>query len=75
MGRIDMRRLRLLRELRDRETVTAVAGVVFLDERITWNVVAGGLIVLLGLAYAKNRLPVRRAQVPRARSAGGPRPE
>jgi drug/metabolite transporter (DMT)-like permease len=29
---------------------------VVLDERITWNVVAGGVIVLAGMAYAENRL-------------------
>jgi drug/metabolite transporter (DMT)-like permease len=33
-----------------------VVGAIFLDERITANVVAGGLIVLAGMAYAENRL-------------------
>ena len=31
-------------------------GVVFLGEALTWNVVAGGIVVLLGMAYAENRL-------------------
>nr|BFE71608.1 DMT family transporter [Actinoplanes digitatis] len=33
-----------------------LVGAAFLGERITWNVVAGGLIVLLGMGYAENRL-------------------
>ena len=37
-----------------------LVGVVFLGEAVTWNLVAGGLIVLLGMAYAENRLPARR---------------
>jgi drug/metabolite transporter (DMT)-like permease len=37
-----------------------VVGVLFLDEPITWNLVAGGLVVLTGMAYAENRLKVRR---------------
>jgi drug/metabolite transporter (DMT)-like permease len=41
--------------------IAAVAvGAIFLGERITLNVVAGGLIVLAGMAYAENRL--RRPQ-------------
>jgi drug/metabolite transporter (DMT)-like permease len=48
-----------------------VAGVLvaaaFLGERITWNVVAGGLIVLLGMGYAENRL--RRRAAPAAATA------
>jgi drug/metabolite transporter (DMT)-like permease len=45
-----------------------VVGAIFLDERITANVVAGGVIVLAGMAYAENRLgrprrtPVTSAQ-------------
>ena len=35
-------------------------GVLFLGEPITWNLVAGGLVVLAGMAYAENRLPARR---------------
>jgi drug/metabolite transporter (DMT)-like permease len=37
-----------------------LTGVVFLGEPVTWNLVAGGLIVLAGMAYAENRLPARR---------------
>ena len=37
-----------------------LVGVVFLGEAVTWNLVAGGLIVLLGMAYAENRLTARR---------------
>jgi drug/metabolite transporter (DMT)-like permease len=33
-----------------------LAGVVLLGEAVTWNLVAGGLVVLLGMAYAENRL-------------------
>ena len=33
-----------------------LVGVVFLGEAVTWNVVVGGLVVLLGMAYAENRL-------------------
>jgi drug/metabolite transporter (DMT)-like permease len=35
-------------------------GVVLLGEPVTWNIVAGGLIVLAGMAYAENRLTFRR---------------
>jgi drug/metabolite transporter (DMT)-like permease len=38
-----------------------LVGAVFLGEAVTWNVVAGGLIVLLGMAYAENRLARRPA--------------
>ena len=37
-----------------------VVGVLFLGEPLTWNVVAGGLVVLAGMAYAENRAPGRR---------------
>jgi len=37
-----------------------VVGVLFLGEPVTWNLVAGGLVVLAGMAYAENRLPARR---------------
>jgi drug/metabolite transporter (DMT)-like permease len=33
-----------------------LVGVVFLGEAVTWNLVAGGIVVLLGMAYAENRL-------------------
>jgi drug/metabolite transporter (DMT)-like permease len=40
--------------------IAAVAvGVLFLGEPVTWNLVAGGLVVLAGMAYAENRLPSR----------------
>jgi drug/metabolite transporter (DMT)-like permease len=38
-------------------------GAVLLGEPVTWNVVVGGLVVLVGMAYAENRLAGR---------AGGP---
>lgn len=41
-----------------------LTGVVFLAEAVTWNVVAGGGVVLLGMAYAENRLTPRKAPVP-----------
>lgn len=37
-----------------------IVGVLFLGEPVTWNLVAGGLVVLAGMAYAENRLPGRR---------------
>lgn len=37
-----------------------LVGVAFLGEAVTWNVVAGGVVVLLGMAYAENRLGGRR---------------
>jgi drug/metabolite transporter (DMT)-like permease len=36
-----------------------LVGVVFLGEAVTWNVVVGGLVVLLGMAYAEDRLKSR----------------
>ncbi|WP_394619520.1 DMT family transporter [Lentzea sp. JNUCC 0626] len=33
-----------------------LVSVVFLGEHITWNLLAGGLVVLVGVAYAENRL-------------------
>jgi drug/metabolite transporter (DMT)-like permease len=38
-----------------------LVGVVFLDEHVGWNVIAGGLTVLAGMAYAENRLGSQRA--------------
>jgi drug/metabolite transporter (DMT)-like permease len=35
-------------------------GAMLLGEPVTWNVAAGGLIVLAGMAYAENRLRLRR---------------
>ena len=46
---------RVGRQLRGADRGGAV-GVVFLGEAVTWNIVAGGLVVLLGMAYAENRL-------------------
>ncbi len=36
-----------------------LVGVALLGEAVTWNVVVGGAIVLLGMAYAENRLSPR----------------
>ena len=50
--------------------VAAVAvGVAFLGEPVTWNLLAGGLIVLVGMAYAERRLtrPPAAAGSPPAR--------
>ncbi|MDX8141924.1 DMT family transporter [Lentzea sp. BCCO 10_0061] len=33
-----------------------LVSVVFLGEHVTWNLIAGGLVVLVGVAYAENRL-------------------
>ena len=48
-------------------------GMVFLGEPVTWNVVAGGLVVLAGMAYAENRLPLRR-RTPNGTAGPDPRP-
>jgi drug/metabolite transporter (DMT)-like permease len=45
-----------------------LVSAVVLGEAVTWNVIAGGLIVLAGMAYAENRL--RR----RTQAAPGPSP-
>jgi len=34
-------------------------GVVLLGEAVTWNLVAGGLVVLVSVAYAENRIKAR----------------
>lgn len=33
-----------------------IVSVLFLGESVTWNLLAGGLVVLVGVAYAENRL-------------------
>ncbi|MGW7276160.1 DMT family transporter [Streptomyces sp. NPDC054864] len=33
-----------------------VVGVLVLDEPVTWNLVVGGLVVLIGVGYAENRV-------------------
>jgi len=33
-----------------------LVSVLFLGEHVTWNLLAGGLVVLVGVAYAENRL-------------------
>jgi drug/metabolite transporter (DMT)-like permease len=38
-----------------------LVGVLFLGEAVTWNIVAGGLVVLVAMAYAENRLSRRPA--------------
>jgi len=37
--------------------VAVILGVVVLDEPLTWNLAAGGALVLLGVALAQERLP------------------
>jgi drug/metabolite transporter (DMT)-like permease len=49
-------------------------GAVLLGEPVTWNVVAGGLIVLAGMAYAENRLALRRRTATGTGAAGPPPP-
>jgi len=40
-------------------------GVLLLGESLTWNLLAGGVVVLAGVAFAENRIPrLRRAPVP-----------
>jgi drug/metabolite transporter (DMT)-like permease len=46
-----------------------LVGVVFLGEHVGWNVIAGGLTVLAGMAYAENRLGSQRAGADRHASA------
>ncbi|MDX6213706.1 MAG: hypothetical protein QOF82_2793, partial [Frankiales bacterium] len=36
-----------------------VIGIVLLGEPLTWNLVAGGVVVLAGVAYAENRVLIR----------------
>lgn len=38
--------------------------VAFLGEPVTWNLLAGGLVVLVGVAYAENRLGQLRKSTP-----------
>ncbi|WP_433533246.1 DMT family transporter [Micromonospora sp. CA-263727] len=54
--------------------VAVLVGAAFLDEPVTWNLVVGGLVVLLGMGHAENRLPRRRASrsAPPATAATGP---
>jgi drug/metabolite transporter (DMT)-like permease len=46
-----------------------LAGVTLLGESITWNLLVGGLVVLIGVAYAENRLTHHR---PRSSVRSGP---
>jgi drug/metabolite transporter (DMT)-like permease len=40
-----------------------LVSVLFLGEHVTWNLIAGGLVVLVGVAYAENRLgQLRKSQ-------------
>lgn len=49
--------------------ITAVIiGVILLGEPVTWNLIAGGLVVLVGMAYAENRLSQLR-RTPQATTA------
>lgn len=41
-----------------------LSGVVLLDESLTWNLLVGGLVVLVGVAYAENRFTRRPAATP-----------
>jgi drug/metabolite transporter (DMT)-like permease len=54
-----------------------IVGVLVLDEPVTWNLVVGGLVVLIGMGYAENRvrsvqkrLPVPAAEVSEGVQAG-----
>lgn len=53
-----------------------LVSAAFLSESITWNLVAGGLVVLLGMGYAENRLPGRKvpAAAPGSASPAEPVP-
>ncbi|MDT6988393.1 DMT family transporter [Streptomyces lusitanus] len=56
--------------------VAAVAaGVLVLDEPVTWNLVAGGLVVLVGMGYAENRVKgfYRKPSVPAPDVSAGAR--
>jgi drug/metabolite transporter (DMT)-like permease len=37
-------------------------GVLLLGEPVTWNLIAGGLVVLFGVAYAENRIKLSRRE-------------
>lgn len=46
-----------------------LVGVILLAEPVTWNLIAGGLVVITGMAYAENRirrLPLTRTALSRA---------
>jgi drug/metabolite transporter (DMT)-like permease len=57
--------------------VTAVLiGAILLGETVTWNLVVGGLIVLLGMGYAESRLKrPQRAAVPAPPQSAAPAAE
>ena len=40
--------------------IAIIVGVIFLNEKITWNEPVGALIVLLGAAIAQERLKLKR---------------
>lgn len=41
-----------------------IAGVVVLDEPVTWNLIVGGLVVLVGMGYAENRVKALKKEPP-----------
>jgi drug/metabolite transporter (DMT)-like permease len=44
--------------------VAVLVGVLVLDEPVTWNLVVGGLVVLIGMGYAENRVKRHHEQPP-----------
>jgi drug/metabolite transporter (DMT)-like permease len=53
----------------------AIVGTAFLDERLTWHHVIGGLVVLLGVAVAQGRVPSPIRDRAMTTAAGRPQPE
>lgn len=46
-----------------------IVGVIVLDEPVTWNLIVGGLVVLVGMAYAENRVQGLKKEQPAAAPA------
>lgn len=46
-----------------------IVGVIVLDEPVTWNLIVGGLVVLIGMAYAENRVQGLKKEQPAAAPA------
>ncbi|MEU5362405.1 DMT family transporter [Streptomyces sp. NPDC005925] len=48
-----------------------IVGVIVLDEPVTWNLIVGGLVVLIGMGYAENRVKGLKKEPPAAVPAAG----
>lgn len=52
--------------------VAVVLGVLILSEPLSWNLAAGGLVILIGVALSEGQLGGRRAALPREHQRGDP---